>query len=269
MKQSNDEKVFDLSKGWDSLAAELLYASMFCPARELAFYERRIRENGGPALDQACGAGRHLFALLDLGLEVHGADASVDALRFAEKAGEELGVKPSLYHQRMEDCDIPHRYGTIYVANGTFQVIGDRQQAFRTLKRFRDHLSPGGQLLIELFIPEAVTGAEIRGTENPEHWEAKPRRGAEGEIVTTLWAEAVDLFEQTLLSKRRYELIVEGICVRTEVHAHVLRWYFKHEFTMMLERAGFEDITTYSDYTDEPATKESRTVVYGARRPTS
>jgi len=268
LNQSNNENIFDLSKGWDSLAADLLYANMICPPVELAFYERRIRENGGLALDQACGAGRHLFPLIELGLEVHGADASADAIQFAEKAGEKFGIMPVLFQQRMEDCEIPHSYGTIYIANGTFQVIGDRQQAFQTLERFLDHLAPGGQLLIELFIPEsAISGAEVRDAEHPERWDPEPRRGAEGEIVTALWSEAVDLFEQTLLSKRRYELIIDGICIRTEVHAHVLCWYYKLEFTMMLESAGFEDIVTYADYTDQQATKDSKIVVYGARRP--
>lgn len=91
------------------------------------------------------------------------------------------------------------------------------------------------------------------------------RRGAEGEIATALWSEEVDLFEQTLLSKRRYDLHVDGECVRSEVHAHRLRWYFHYEFLMMLERAGLDDTTTYSDYTDHPATQESRAIIYGAR----
>jgi hypothetical protein len=48
--------------GWNGLAAEMLYASMGqLPEHELAFYERHIRANGGLALDQACGTGRHLF----------------------------------------------------------------------------------------------------------------------------------------------------------------------------------------------------------------
>jgi hypothetical protein len=46
-----------------------------------------------------------------------------------------------------------------------------------------------------------------------------------------------------------------------------MRWYFHYEFLMMLERVGFEDLVTYGDYTDYPATKDSQTVVYGARRP--
>ena len=58
------EEVFNLHDGWNSLAADLLYAemgdTMAQDSDELTFYERRIRANGGAALDQACGTGRHL-----------------------------------------------------------------------------------------------------------------------------------------------------------------------------------------------------------------
>ncbi len=265
-----DEGVFDLSMGWNSLAAELLYASMQGgpPAPELEFYDRRIRANGGIALDQACGTGRHVFPLIRRGLEVHGADISADALRFARKEAEKLKVDPTLYHQRMEECDIPHEYGTIYVANGSFQIIVDRPKALSTLARFLHHLVPGGQLLIESYVPrEATKGTTANDAGHPARWEPIPRCGAEGEIVTTLWSESVDLFEQTLLSKRRYDLYVNKKCVRSETHAHAMRWYHHHELVMMLERAGFGDVRTYSDFGDQPATKDSKAVVYGARRP--
>ena len=265
-----NENVYDLSKGWNSLTAELLYADMVWDASsngELAFYERRIRANGGVALEQACGTGRHMFPLIERGLEVHGADVSADALQFARRAAETKKVHLTLYHQRMEECDIPNQYGTIFV-NGTFQIIVDRQQVFSTLTRFLHHLSPGGQLLLELYVPsEATQGPTVNDAEHPTRWEPVPRRGERGEIVTTLWSESVDLFEQTLLSKRRCDLYVDGNLIRSEVHAHSMRWYFQHEIVMMLERVGFEDISTYSDYTDQPATKDSESVVYGAHRP--
>ncbi|MBN1815697.1 MAG: class I SAM-dependent methyltransferase [Anaerolineae bacterium] len=241
------EEVYDLSQGWNSLAAELLYACMpdGAPAEELAFYERRIRANGGLALDQACGTGRHLFPLLARGLDVHGADISADALHFARKEAQTQKVTLALFHQRMEACDLPHQYGTIYIANGTFEIITDRHQALATLQRFWHHLVPGGQLLLELSVPLEVTqGPTCNDAEHPIRWDAISRREAEGEIVTTLWSESVDLFEQVLLSKRRYDLYVGGACIRSEVHAHFLRWYFHYEFFMVLERVGFEDITT-------------------------
>ncbi len=264
------DNTIDLSKGWNSLAADLLYSSMhLLPEKELDFYKRRIRENGGLTLDQACGTGRHLFKLLEAGFETHGADVSADAISFARKAAEKSGAKPELFVQSMQDCNIPHRYGTIFVANVTFQILSDRQEAFRTLELFLKHLTPGGQLLIELFIPyEEIANPESRDYKHADVWDAEPRKDAEGEIVTKLWVESVDPFEQTLLSKRIYDLIVNGKCVHSEEHAHVLRWFFKHEFTMMLERVGFVDIRTYGDYSDEPAMQDSAVVVYGARRPT-
>lgn len=234
---------------------------------ELAFYERRIRANGGVALFLACGTGRRMFPLIERGLEVHGADISPDALQFARRAAETKKIHVTLYHQRMEECDIPHQYGTIYI-DGTFQIIVDRQQVFSTLTRFLHHLSPRGQLLLELFVPsEPTQGPTVNDAEHPTRWPPVERREAKGEIVTTLWSESVDLFEQTLVSKRRCELYVDGKCIRSEVHAHSMRWYFQHEIVMMLERVGFEDIRTYGNYTDRTATKDSKSVVYGARRP--
>jgi SAM-dependent methyltransferase len=263
------DEIYDMSRGWNSLAAEMMYIGMQggLSENELAFYERRIRANGGIALDQACGTGRHIFPLLALGLEVHGADISADALSFAKREAQSKNVNPTLYHQRMEDCELPHRYGTIYVANCTFQIIHERQKAFSTLKRFWNHLEPGGQLLLELAVPPEVTqGVGIHDAEHPIRWEPDQRRDEKGEIITTLWTESVDLFEQTLISKRRYDLYMDGQYIRSEAHAHLMRWYYHYEILMMLEQTGYDDLVTYGDYTDSPATKNSQTIVYGGHR---
>ena len=256
------EKLYNLNEGWNSLAGELLYACMDQYSNdELAFYEQRIRANGGTALDQACGTGRHLFKLIQRGLNVHAADVSADALRFARIKAKGMKVHPEFYQQRMEDFEVPHRYGTIYIANGTFVVISDRQKALHTLRRFRNHLTSGGQLLIELSIPDEAKGTAAKA----QHWGPTKCASGKGEISTKLWTESFDLLEQTMVEKRRYELHVDGQLARSELHTLHMRWYYKYEFIMMLEKAGFEDIYLYSDYTEEPASKESKTIVYGAR----
>ena len=180
---------------------------------------------------------------------------------FARIKAKQIEVHPKLYHQRMEDFNVPHRYGTIYIANGTFMAISDRQKALSTLERFRNHLISGGQLLIELSIPDEAKGVAV----NAQYWGPTKCASGEGEISTKLWTESFDLWEQTMLEKRRYELKVDGQLVRSELHTLHMRWYYKYEFTMMLEKAGFKDIHLYSDYTEEPASKESKTIVYGAR----
>ncbi len=262
------EEIHNMHQGWNSLAAEMLYTAMQdgLSAGELAFYERRIRENRGIALDQSCGTGRHIFPLLGKGLEVHGADISSDVLSFARKEAERRSVGITLFHQRMEECNIPHKYGTIF--SNSFQVIGDRKKALKVLERFRNHLVPGGQLLLELFIPWQVTqGKDCHDIDHATHWQDMPIRDGKGIVKTTLWSESVDLFDQILLSKRRYDVFIDGKCIRSEIHAFWLRWYFHHEFVMMLENTAYNNITTYGDYTDKSANQDSKVVIYGARNP--
>lgn len=259
---------YDLNQGWNSLAAEMLYACMHkgAPENELSFYEKRIKANGGIALDQACGTGRHLFELLERGLDVHGADSSADAIKFAQMKANELKVQPKLYHQRMEDLDIPFKYGTIYITNGTFQVFYDRKKAIDTLKLFRNHLNPEGQILIEISMPdEIIKSNQINESENTIYWSPEKRRYTEGEISAKLWTESIDLFEQILIEKRKYDLHIDERIVRSELHTLKWTYFHKYEFIMLLEKAGFSDIFIYSDYTEEPANKDSKTLVYGAR----
>ena len=261
--------MYDMTEGWNSLAAELLLASMEdgLSDQELSFYEDRIRENGGLALDQACGTGRHILPLLQRGLEVHGADVSDDALRLARREAELRGLHPTLFHQRMEECDLPHEYGTIYVANGTFQILVDRVLARDTLERFLRHLSPGGQLLVELFVPPEVTqGPRINDKQHPTKWGPTACRGGDGEIVTFLWTEELNPAERTLVSSRRYELYLNGELSRTEVHSHPLRWYLKDEFATMLEHTGYAEVQYYTNHEAENASGDLSFYVCAARR---
>ena len=122
--------------------------------------------------------------------------------------------------------------------------------------------------MLELFIPWQVTqGRDCHDAEHATHWQDMPIRDGIGEVKTTLWSESVDLFEQVLLSKRRYDVYINGKCVRSEIHSFWLRWHFHYEFVLMLENTGYDNITTYGDYTDTPANQDSKVVIYGARNP--
>ena len=262
------ESSFLLSKSYDSLAAECLYSPFEYPEKEVDFYERRIRVMGGKALELTCGAGRHLIPLVKRGLRVEGADSSEDALRFARLAAEQNSVMPPLHRQSMEGLDLPVRYETIFIVNGSFQLISDRALAIEALRRFQSHLVPGGQLLIDLFVPSDVTGGDYRKPLGTRwSWEPHSRPLGDGEIHVQNWVESLDRFEQVKIRKRQYELYVDGKIRRTELHTMHTRWYFKHEFVMMLESLGYTGIRFYGNQTDEPANGSSTSIACCAHRP--
>ena len=263
----------DLSKSYDGISA---YAWDWMGGDEaqsdLPFYQRKIQEGGGKALDLACGTGRHLLRYLSMGLDVEGVDSSEGMLaRLREKAAEQ-GLWPIVYQQPMESFDLPHQYRTIFISGGSFQLLWQRPNAMQALRQCFRHLEPGGRLLIETFIPSEAWNPELDrclGEENVGEesvWGPTPLPS--GEAVTThVWMDAIDRFEQIKTDKRRYELGRAGEIIKTELHTLRLRWYFTHELTLMLESAGFAGIFIHGDYSDSPATAQSSETVYAAMKP--
>ena len=263
----------DLSKSYDGISA---YAWDWMGGDEiqsdLPFYKRKIREGGGKALDLACGTGRHLLRYLKQGLEVEGVDTSEGMLARLREKADAQGLSPTVYRQAMESFDLPHKYRTIFISGGSFQLLWQRQDALQALRHCFGHLEPGGRLFVETFIPSEAWNLELDqrlGEENIGEvsvW--GPATLPSGETVTTqVWMDSIDRFEQVKTDKRRYGLRRDRELVNTELHTLRLRWYFTHELTMMLESVGFDDIRIYGDYTDSPATARSNEIVYAAVKP--
>jgi 2-polyprenyl-3-methyl-5-hydroxy-6-metoxy-1,4-benzoquinol methylase len=84
---------------------------------ELAFYHGCILRFGQPALDLACGTGRLLIPLLQVGLDVDGCDLSEDMLVHCRAKAAQAGLTTALYAQPMHDFALPRRYRTIFICD--------------------------------------------------------------------------------------------------------------------------------------------------------
>ena len=258
----------DLSKSYDGISA---YAWDWMGGDEvqddLPFYQRKIQEAGGKALDLACGTGRHLLRYLKLGLDVEGLDSSEGMLaRLREKAAAQ-GLNAVVYQQAMTDFALPHLYRTIFVSGGSFQLLWQRADATHALRQCFLHLETGGQLFIETFIPAEAWNTELDKRLGEESFWG-PTLLPSGETVTTrVWMEAIDRFEQVKTDKRHYELSRQGEILKTELHTLRLRWYSPYELVLMLEQVGFTNVFIHGDYSDNPATAQSSETVYAALKP--
>ena len=48
----------------------------------------------------------------------------------------------------------------------------------------------------------------------------------------------------------RHEVFKEGRLVQTQLWTRRLRWYYRHEFAMMLESVGFREVAVQCGYSD-------------------
>ncbi len=255
----------NLSESYDGIAAEMWdYMGGDTPGADFEFYARKIRQNPGVALDLTCGSGKHLLRYLQMGLRVEGVDASETMLAACMQKAKQQGLEPVLYQQSMQSFDLPRKYQTIFISAGSFQLLGNRDEAKEALRRCYDHLEPGGQLLFETFLPEEAFKEEANS--NVVVWgpTTRPRDGAA--VTTHLWTESSDRFEQVKVEKRRYEAARDGQIIESELHTMTLRWYFKYEMIMMLEQAGYDDIFIHGNYEESVASAESTEMIYSAKR---
>ena len=253
--------VRNLSESYEGLAADSwdLFGGNR-PEDDLEYYANAIKSGGGPALDVACGSGKHLIPYLQRGLEVEGLDASETLLKSCRERGAALGHSPVLYCQRMQEMALPRRYRTIFISVGSFQLLTDLRDVAVALRKCRNHLEHGGRLYITAFKPEEAfnTAHRTRQTWGPQ---IRPTDGAE--ITIRRWTESVDYTHRTLIERREYVVILRGTVVNEEAATLHLRWYEIDELTAMLSAAGFADVFCHTAFTDVPAVNPYTEIVVG------
>jgi hypothetical protein len=143
-------------------------------------------------------------------------------------------------------------------------------QALDTLRRFYEHLNPGGLLVFNLFWPfgkgEPLSDTRLAQDKNwNAMWDDELPDGG-GTVSQSMKLIQLDRVEQLLIAKRRYQLFKDGELVQEEVFDSNERWYFKYEVIMMLEKFGFRDIQVKDGWSDDDFAERHDSVVYMARK---
>jgi SAM-dependent methyltransferase len=238
---------------------------------ELPYFQRFIEDDGQPALDVACGTGRLLLPYLRAGLDVDGCDVSADMVALCRQKAEREGLSTSLFVQPMHELDAPRRYRTIYVC-GAFGLGSTRVQDFEALVRFREHLEPGGTLLLDIEVPYADTPQWPLWTKDGRaglpHALEPPDTGREAPdgAVYGLRSRylAIDPLEQRVsleMIARRWR---DGELEAEETRRLDIGLYFKNELLLMLERAGFGDVVVQGDHVVADPNPDDEFVVFVA-----
>ena len=236
-------------------------------------YFRRYAE-AAPALDLGCGTGRLLLPYLRDGLDVDGCDVSADMLALCREAAEREGLAPNLYAQPKHELDLPRRYRTIFMC-GALGVGSTRAEDMEALCRVYDHLEPGGTFVVDNEVPYAEGAGWQCWQEGERATLPRPRRppgkrrvgadGAEYELRSRLLD--VDPLEQRVTMEMQAFMWRDGELVAEDEHLLTLTLYFKDEVVLMLERAGFVDVTVRAALTDAEPTGADDFLVFTARRP--
>ncbi|VBA34240.1 class I SAM-dependent methyltransferase [Mycobacterium pseudokansasii] len=212
---------------------------------------------GAPALELCCGSGLPLLDLLARGYDVHGVDASADMLARCHAEAARRGLNVTLFEQRMQDLDVPHRYRAIFLAGASFTLLTSDEDARRTLDAMAAHLEPGGRVLVPLEVPDPALRPPItRETPGPDGATLRVR----------VMAMAIDPEARCHRSTLRLERVAADGTTETLERDWVRHWWTQAQFAAMLEEAGFVDVHAVGA-DGQTAPPEAHFFVFVARRP--
>lgn len=234
-------------------------------AADDAYFRKQL---SGLALEVGCGTGRLLIPYAQSGLDIDGVDSSSDMLTICRRKASALGLNPTLFHQRMQNLTLDRTYEAIFIPLNSYMLVTDRDHAAEALLRFRQHLRPRGRLIVTLSQRWGATslpgGSDAASQDRVWSLRRRATRPGDGTVVLVHEAGVRNLAEQLYEGTFRYEIYADGRLTQSHLRIVRLRWYTKHEFTLMLERAGFEVLSTYGDYTDEQFNSSHTTMVFHA-----
>lgn len=209
----------------------------------MEFFRKLFAENGvHRVLDCACGTGRHLLMLHDLGCEVYGSDISPSMLDQARRNLTACSL--SIPIQQTDFRDLPCCFAEPFDAILCVAAIGYMSDEFELLHAFgsmRAALREGGILI-------------LTSMPTDKQWNEKPRfiLAANTQAVSRLFV--VDYFERTA----RYnvlDIFHDGSANEMKIWSAELSVFLKDEQERLLKKTGFQNLVFYESYDFKPYEK--------------
>lgn len=237
---------------------------------DLEFYREMARQLGAQAhiLEVACGTGRVTLPLLQAGFRVTGLDSSPGML---ELARQKLANEPPEVQQRgqfiqadMRNFDFNEaQFDLILVALNSFQHLLTQADQLAFLKTARRHLAPVGRFILDTYNPEEKESYPADGRLEFNTAFANPRTGGTVYVFLTTTANPGE-------QQRHYTYFYDDTAadgtLRRSVTNFDLRYTYRYEMELLLEKAGFNLEELYGSYDFDDYGPGSNKLIYVCRR---
>jgi ubiquinone/menaquinone biosynthesis C-methylase UbiE len=227
------------------------------------FYLELIQKYGQPVLDVGCGTGRLLLDFIQQGLDIDGVDNSPEMLAICKQKAAEMGVAPKLYEQYMETLALPRQYRTLLVPSSSLQLIIEPSLVDQALKRFIDHLLPGG------VITASIMTLWKEGQPLELQWEQTALREKDGMKFRRAGKFRYEVEEEYTHTEDLYQMIVDDKIIAEETHRRspATRSYNQTQAKALFERAGLRNVQLYRDFTFDPVRLDDTVFVVVGQKP--
>jgi len=252
----------DLPAIYDSVPA-------YVARRDVQFYVDEATNVRGRVLEVGCGTGRILLPIARSGRAIEGVDASPEMLdRCRTKLREEpdeVQRRVTLHQGDARSFDIGRQFALVTAPFRVVQHLTTVDDQLGFLESAARHLSPGGQLVFDVFNPNftalvSADGVEKEDTPNTTLPDGRSFRRT-GRVVGVRWIDQVSEIELIYYISGK-----PGEPVERHIQSFDMRWFLRAELVHLLARAGFRVRSFYGDFDRSPLTGKSPEQIVCAER---
>ncbi len=225
------------------------------PPARARFVERLAREAGGRLLDVGCATGSFCRLLRRRGVDATGVDINPRFIAAAQAKDPQGRFRVG----DMRTLRLEETFDVVACVGTTFCYNLANHEIVATLARFREHLRPGGVVLVDVLNAIAFAG--------PRPFRPLTRHAfaRDGVDATATIRHRLDLAAQTMSEQVTWK--IAGRPAQRDAEES-LRLLFPQELAFHLECAGFDDVRLRSSFGAEAgASLRGRRLIAIARRP--
>jgi 2-polyprenyl-3-methyl-5-hydroxy-6-metoxy-1,4-benzoquinol methylase len=221
---------------------------------------RWARTTGGPLLDLACGTGRMALRMAALGYQVTGVDVTPEMIARARQKASQQAASIDFVVADARAFHLQQQFAFIYMLEHAFQFFLTREDQEAMLARVREHLLPEGCFLFETRNPTP------RNLQQVFHPEPRTYTLPTGEETVVTEEQHYDPMTQI----QHYKLYVTSLSPdgqRQQKTIRVaLRYVFPQEVEALLHYNGFQVLSRYGNWQQEPLTATSPEMIFVCRK---
>lgn len=234
----------------------------------IAFYSALAKEAGSPVLEIACGTGRVTIPMAQLGFHVTGLDIVPGMI--ARARSKSIGLPARWVEADARTCHLGEHFRLIFMTGNAFQAFVTNADQQALLERVHAHLHDEGLFAFETrnpLLPNTRVPAgfffALETCDEEEQWSSFVN--ADGYEVRVSTTRRYDHVAQILhlVSYKRWR---EGEQEHTKVARTALRYTFPQELAALLHYNGFTIVRQYGDWTLEPLSPTSPSIISVCRK---
>jgi 2-polyprenyl-3-methyl-5-hydroxy-6-metoxy-1,4-benzoquinol methylase len=237
---------------------------------EQEFYVSESLRYPSPVLEIGCGSGRITIPIAQAGVDITGIDNSEGLLKVA---GEKLTkIKTvagniELHLADMRDFSLDKKFNLVIIPYRAFLHMHSVEDQKKTLNNIREHLAPGGHLIMNMFFPRIDVMDTYMNQLGTVVKQVKTLELDNGNkqifFDTRQYSSYSQLITQYFIME---EIDEQGTVVAKRYFPLTLRWVTRFEMEHLLELCGFKLVNLFGWFDKREFSDSSEEMIWVAQK---